>query len=264
LLMLSRDFLYQQNVALIALALFALLLVASEIGFRRGRAVGSSPIVEASKAQLSSLQGAMMVLLALLLGFSFALAASRFETQRHLVVEESNAIDTTFLRSQMLPEPYRTEIAKLVREYVDARLEFFEAGVDEDRLRGAIAKTETLQRQLWSQALEVTEKDPRPVPTGLFIAPLNEVFDLHAEREAARQIRVPEIVLWLLIIAAIGSMGLAGYGGGVGSRRNLAHTITVALILSLVILVIMDLDRPRRGLIKISQQSMIALRQSLK
>ena len=101
--MLSGDFLYNQNVALIALALFALLLVASEIGFRRGRAVGSSPIVEASKSQLSSFQGAMMGLLALLLGFSFALAESRFETRRHLVVEESNAIDTTYLRSQMLP-----------------------------------------------------------------------------------------------------------------------------------------------------------------
>jgi hypothetical protein len=101
------------------------------------------------------------------------------------------------------------------------------------------------------------------VPTGLFIAPLNDVIDLHAERDTARQNRVPQIVLWLLVIAAIGSMGLAGYGGGVGNRRNLAHTVTVSLIISLVILVTMDFDRPRRGIIKISQQSMIALRQSL-
>ena len=101
------------------------------------------------------------------------------------------------------------------------------------------------------------------MPTGLFVAPLNDVIDLHAERDAARQNRVPEIVLWLLLIGAIGSMGLAGYGGGVGNRRNLAHTITVSLIIGLVILVTVDLDRPTGGLIKISQQSMIALRQSL-
>ncbi len=261
--MLSRsDFLYEQNVVLVALALFALLLVASEIGFRRGRAVGSS-LIEASKSQLSGFQGAMMGLLALLLGFSFALAESRFETRRHLVIEESNAIGTTYLRSQMLPEPYRTKVAQLLREYVDARLEFFQAGVDEDRLKGAIDKAAGVQQQLWSQALAVTEKDPRPVPTGLFITPLNDVIDLHAERDAARLNRVPEIALWLLVIAAVGSMGLAGYGGGVGSRRNLAHTIIVALIISLVILVIMEFDRPRRGFIKVSQQSMIALRQSL-
>jgi hypothetical protein len=262
-LMLSGDFLYEQNAALIVLAIFALLLVASEIGFRRGRDVGSS-LIEASRSQLSGFQGAMIGLLALLLGFSFALAESRFETQRHLVVEESNAIDTTYLRSQMLPEPYRTEIAKLVREYVEARLEFFQAGLDEDRLKGAIAKTESVQRELWSQALAVAEKDPRPVPTGLFITPLNDVIDLHAERDAARQNRVPQTVLWLLVIAATGSMGLVGYGSGVGSRRNLAHTIIVALTISLVILTIMDLNQPRRGLIKTSQQSMIALRQSLK
>jgi len=261
--MLSHDFLYEQSVGLIAVALFTLLLVVSEIGFRRGRALGSS-LGEASKSQLSSFQGAMMGLLALLLGFSFALAESRFETRRHLVVEESNAIGTTYLRSQMLPEPHRTEVAKLLREYIDARLEFFQADVDEDRLKGAMEKSERVQRQLWSQALALAEKDPSPVPTGLFITPLNDVIDLHAERDAARQNHVPEIALWLLAVAAIGSMGLAGYGGGVGGRRNLAHTITLALIISFVILVITDLDRPRRGLIKISQQSMIALRQSLK
>src|SRR5713226_9676237 len=195
--MLSHNFLYEQNVALIALALFTLLLVASEIGFLRGRAVGSD-LTEASKSQLSSLQGAMMGLLALLLGFSFALAESRFETRRHLVVEESNAIGTTYLRSQMLPEPYRTELAKLLGEYIDARLEFFQAGVDEGRLKGAIEKSEKVQRQLWSEALALAEKDPSPVPTGLFIAPLNDVIDLHAERDAARQNHVPEIALWLL------------------------------------------------------------------
>ncbi len=261
--MLSCDFLYEQNAALIALALFNVLLVSSEIGFRRGRAAGPS-LMEASKSQLSSFQGAVMGLLSLLLGFSFALAESRFETRRHLVVEESNAIGTTYLRSQMLPEPHRTEIAKLLREYIDSRLEFFQAGVDEDLVKGALGKAEGVQQQLWSQALAVTAKDPRPVPTGLFITPLNDVIDLHAKRDAARLNRVPEIVLWLLTIAAIGSMGLAGYGGGVGSRRNLAHTMTAALIIGLVILVIVDFDRPRRGLIQISQQSMIALRQSLK
>lgn len=261
--MLSRDFLYEQNVALIGLVVFALLLAASEIGFRRGRAVGSS-LTEPSKSQLSSFQGAMMGLLALLLGFNFALAESRFETRRHLVVQESNAIGTTYLRSQMLAEPYQTEVAKLLREYVDARLEFYQAGTDQDRLKAAIDKTDGVQKQLWSQAVAAAQKDPRPVPTGLFITPLNDVIDLHAEREVARQNHVPEIVLWLLVITAIGSMGLAGYGSGVGNRRNLAHAVTVAAIVCIVILVTMDLDRPRQGLIRISQQSMITLRASLK
>jgi len=260
--MLSHDYLYQLTEARIALGLLVVLLLATEAGFRRGRAIGSR-LAESTKSELSTLQGAMMGLLALLLGFSLFLAESRFETRRQLVVEESNAIGTTYLRSRMLAEPFQAEVAKLLREYVDARLKYFEEDTNPDGLKDAIENAERLQRQLWSQAIAAVAKNPSPVPTGLFVTTLNEVIDLHARRDAARANHVPEAVLLLLFFVAAGTMALVGHGCGVGNRRNLPHTVTVTLILSFVILVIMDLDRPRRGVIRVSQESMIALRASL-
>ena len=260
--LLSHEYLYQMSEPAIALGLLVLLLLVTEAGFRRGRAAGSS-LSDSTKSQLSTLQGAMMGLLALLLGFSFAMAEGRFETRRQLVVEESNAIGSTYLRSRMLGEPFKAEVAKLLREYVDARIEYFEEEVNPDRVKDAIDKSEDLQKQVWSQAIAAVAKNPSAVPTGLFVTSLNEVIDLHAQRDAARVDHVPEIVLLLLFFVAAGSMALVGYGCGIGNRRNLQHTVAVSLIVSFVILVIMDLDRPRRGVIRVSQESMVALRASL-
>jgi hypothetical protein len=261
--MLSGDFLYRQNEVVIIIALFVALLAATEVGYRLGTSA-TRELGESSKSQLSALQGAMMGLLALLLAFSFSMAESRFEVRRQLVLEESNAIGTTYLRSRMLQEPFKTRIAALLRDYVDARLEYYQAGLDPDRLRAALAKSNRLQEELWSQAIAVVAKDPSPVPSGLFVQPLNDVIDLYANRDEARQQHVPDIVFVLLFSAAIGTMALVGHSCGAGQRRIPLHTVTVSLIVCFVILVIMDLDRPRRGIIEISQQSMIEVRNSIK
>ena len=257
--MLPTDFLYQFDQRAIGLGLLVMLMLATELGFRRGRAVAAS-LPEASRAQLSTLQGAMIGLLALLLGFSFALSESRYEARRELVVGESNAIGSTYLRSRMLGEPFQTEVAKLLREYVDARIEYFET----NGAKAAVDKGEQLLAKLWSQAIAAVAKNPSPSPTGLFVASLNELIDFNSKRTAARQNHVPEIVLWLLFFVAIGAMALVGHGCGVGKRRELPHTVTVALILSFVIVVIMDLDRPGQGAIQVSQASLLALRDLIK
>jgi hypothetical protein len=98
----------------------------------------------------------------------------------------------------------------------------------------------------------------------LFIGALNDVLDVQAKRDAARRNHVPDIVLYLLFFVGVVSMGLVGFGCGVGNRRHLPITVAVATLIVLVILVIMDLDRPRRGFIEVSQESIIDLRTSLR
>ncbi len=258
----AGDFLYAQNEALVTAGIFLALLIATEAGFRRGyrqrTARGDGP------AQVSNLQTATVGLLALLLAFTFAMAESRFETRRSLVVDESNAIGTAYLRSQMLPDPFKTQIEASLRLYVDARLEYGRAGIEEASIIEANRKSDLLQGQLWSQAIAAVDKNPAPVPTGLFVSSLNEVFDVRARRDAARQNHVPEIVLWLLFCVAVGTMELVGYGCGLGGPRNFVRTATISALISLVILVIVDLDRPRRGIIEVSQVSMRMLRDSIK
>jgi hypothetical protein len=163
-----------------------------------------------------------------------------------------------------LPEPDRVEVAELLRSYVEARLDFFNRRNDPAEFKRVVDRTEKLQRELWSHVATAVQKDPRPVTTGLFIQTLNEVIDLHAERLAAMENHVPESVLLLLLLVAMLAAMLVGYGCGLAKRRHLLSTSVLALLIGLVVFVIMDLDRPGRGLILVSQESMVRLRDGMK
>ena len=244
------EFLYQRSELLVVAVLLGLLLVVTEVGFRRGRVIRAS-LEDSAKSELTTLQGAMIGLLALLLAFSFAMAESRFDTRRQLVTAEANAIGTTDLRSKALAEPYQVKVVKLLQDSVGNRLEYYAAGMEQQNLDEVNNQTDQLQTQLWSQAMDAANKDPHSIPAGLFISSLNEVIDLRTKRDIARQNHVPESVLLLLFLVAILAMGIVGFGCGIGDWRNLSVTVTMSLIITLVILVTMDLDRPRRGLIRV-------------
>jgi hypothetical protein len=260
--MMSGELLYGVSLWLIAFVMMALLLLVTEAGFRAGCKVRSR-LEETAKSQVGVISGALLGLLALLLGFTFAMAQSRFALRQGLVVEEANDIGTTYLRSRLLPEPYRTEIANLLRQYVDARLDFFQAGADGELLKEAQDRAIQLQNQLWSNAISAVQKDDRMSTTGLFIQSLNNVIDTQEKRLAAMENHVPESVLLLLfIVALVATLGV-GYGSGLSAHRNLFTTTMMSLLFMLVITVIIDLDRPRRGWIRVSQNSMIRLQKSL-
>ena len=236
-----------------------LCLVCVELGHRYATyRQGNS--AEEKESPVSGMVGAILGLLAFMLAFTFGLAGSRFEDRRQVLMSEANAIGTTYLRAAMLPEPMRTETQNLLREYVDVRLE----GVQPGRLHESIARSEDLHNRLWAQAVAVTEKDRSPI-TGLFIQSLNEVIDLHAVRVmAVLRSRVPSVIWIVLYVLAILAMVMMGYHSGlVHSRRSIA---VVALVLgfSSVLYLIADLDRPGQGTFRVSQQSMIDLRKSMK
>lgn len=246
----------------LVLAALATFLVVIEISFRLGHRHQAT--AEASlKSHVSALQAALLGLLALLLGFAFAMAVSRFDTRKALVLEESNAIGTTYLRARLLPEPQRQELKKLLHAYVDARLAFYDAGTDRARLGAANTAAAQLSERLWSLAVGLADKDPRSVPLGLFVQSLNDVIDLHEKRLQALDNHVPEAVLYLLYGVASVALGFIGYGCGLDGQRRAVSTALVSILIALVLMVIIDIDRPRRGLIKVSQDSMIRLKQSI-
>ncbi len=256
------EWLYNIDLFFLFLGSITFILSATELGFRFGRrtqATASEPV----RSEISTIQGALLGLLALILGFTFAMAMTRYEARKQLVLDESNAIGTTFLRAQILPQPPRQEISNLLKEYVGVRLAFYDAADDSRKLSRANEATERLQRELWTRAAALGEKDPRAVTTGLFLQSLNEVIDLHAKRITALENHVPEIILVLLYFVALMAMGLIGYGCGLGGKRNFWVTLVASTLIAAVILVIIDLDRPRRGLIRVSQQRMLDLQQSL-
>lgn len=256
----SRDLLWDVDGSLIFVVLIVLFLLAAEVGFRAGRQRGRRAADK--EPQVGTIQGAILGMLALLLGFSFAMAQSRYDARRALVVDEANAIGTAYLRAQLLPKPEAQEVAAALRRYVDVRLKRLGERVDEPALREALKESEQLHEYLWTRAVRATQQDPRPV-TNLFITALNDVIDLHAKRLAAFRNHVPESVFLLLYFVAAVAMGVTGYVAGLGGHRNFWPSTTTAVLIAVVIVVVMDLDRPRRGLIQVSQQSMIDLRDSL-
>jgi hypothetical protein len=258
----AEELLYDLDLWLIFFISIGGFLLSTELGFHLGRQAAPKTSDHA-RSQVGTIQGALLGLLALLLGFTFAMAMSRFDQRKLMVLDEANAIGTTYLRAQLLPEPQRREISDLLRGYVKVRLDFYEAGTDDTKLGAINQATAKLQNQLWAGATAVGEKDPRAITYGLFIQSLNEVIDLHNKRLTAVENHVPEIILLLLYFVAVVATGLIGYGCGLGEVRNFFVTVVAAVLIAAVIFVIIDLDRPRRGLIRVSQARMLELQDSM-
>ena len=170
---------------------------------------------------------------------------------------EANTIGTTALRARLLPEPHRAETVKLLREYVQIRLDVIRTGTSLVELANAINRSNALQEGLWQQATAMAAKDKGPVPLGLFIQALNETIDNQEVRLTALRNQVPNIVpLALYAIAAVAA-GFAGYASALEARRTRLPAYIMGLLVICVIYVILDLDRPSSGFITNNQQAMI-------
>ncbi|MDP1880917.1 MAG: hypothetical protein Q8K60_08260 [Parachlamydiaceae bacterium] len=208
------------------------------------------------RSPINSIVAATLGLLAFLLAFTFGIAASKFDERRTLVVEEANAIRTTYLRADYLPELHRNEIKNLLKEYISVRI----ASLSPKNFDQTIKKSEDLQDKLWLQTVTVAEKNPNSVIVGLFIESLNELISLHAKRlNIGIRIRIPFIIWCVLYFVTILAIGSVGYQIGLINARYLGINALLILIFSTVIVLIADLDRPQEGFIKVSQQSLIDL-----
>lgn len=240
---------------------FALFVAAIDVGYRLGRRHPDRS--EEAQSHFNNLQAALLGLLALLLGFTFAMALTRYDLRRSLAVDEANAIATTNMRSRFLPSPQREEFARLLRSYVQARLDFYYARIDRRRLEAAYAATEHVQKQLWAQAGAAAANEPGSVAAGLLVQSMTEMIDLSEKRREALENHVAETVIYLLLAVTVGSLGFLGYGSGLAGRRRFLSSAIFALLIALVLITIVDMDRPRRGLVRISQDSMIRLKMTL-
>jgi len=257
----ATELFYQQSAVLIAITLLAAMLLGAELGYRLGRR-GHQAHNELTRTQIISIQAATLGLLALLLGFTFSMALSRFEYRKQMVVQESNAIGTAALRSQFLPVSRHEEVNKLFRRYVEIRLESVLHTVQGSSDRKQLdLEIRTIQRQLWRIASEAAEAEPRSIPLGMFTHAINEVIDIKSKRDIAVANHVPESVLVFLFAFAVLAAVALGYGNGLAGGRIVSLTAAYCVIVGLVIMLIIDLDHPQQGLARTSQQSMIELQE---
>ncbi len=245
----------------IFLAIPTLVLVGfAELGFKLGKRARVTS--GAGQGSINGIQGAMLALLGLLLGFTFAMAGSRHEARRDLVVKDANAIGTTFLRAALLPAAHAAAVQDLLRQSVALRLEYQPLFDDPVQRAEGLRRNAEVQRQLWSHAVAAAQEAPTAI-VATFVTALNDMFDVESERLAASRVHIPAVVwLLILVVASLGCL-TSSYVAGIEGSRSPFSSMVLPLLIAVVMTMIFDLMNPSRGMIGISQQPLIDLQRSI-
>ena len=192
-------------------------------------------------------------LLALLLGFTFALAIDRYDARRSLVLAEANAIGTTYLRAQLLDEPHRSRISRLLEGYTQNRLDLANATEMEDKAR-LMAQSNAYQSRLWRETVSAIRPIRGLEIASTFVDTMNQTIDMAAARFAARRAHVPSRVMVALLLYMSVCAFMLGFAMATARRR--ASTAVLLGLLVLAFLLILDIDRPTSGAIREPQSAM--------
>ena len=244
----------------VALIIFGIVAAATTAGFLGGR------YLREHEARLREpfgvLQGALLGVVGLLLAFGLSLALGRYEDRRAATVTEANAIGTSYLRSQLLAEPMRTKSLQLWPNYTDLALQVSKEVPNSAKMRRTTAAQEVVQRRLWRLAGEAVSAAPLASAPRVYVEALNPTFDAQLARLSALSNRVPGEVLVLEVVGAAVALGLLALHISL-LGRGLGTMLAASLLVTLLLLVIFDLDRPTRGLIKVPSTPLAAVRASM-
>jgi hypothetical protein len=244
----------------LALIVGAVVLGFVALGYFAGRVLRQH--LETLKEPVAIVQGALLALVGLVLAFGLSLALERYDSRRAAVVDDANTIGTTYLRAQTLSEPTRTRSLELLRRYTDESLQLSHAVPTTAHFRQTIAAEDGTQRQLWRLAGNALKGAPQDSAPRLYVETLNETIDAQEARLSGLNNRVPGAVLALEVFGAAAAVGLLALHISI-LGRGLVAMLAAAALVTLLLLVIFDLDRPTRGLIKVPAAPLVAVRASM-
>lgn len=250
-------------IALIGLFLGVILFL--EVG-RRIRLRLLSREAEKFIGGLGVVEGALFGLMGLVIAFTFSGAASRFDDRRHFIVEEANTIGTAYLRLDVLPLVAQPQMREMMRRYIDSRIQTYRVLPDYEAALAEMAKSSEIQRAIWDYAVSATKDAPNPQAAMVLLPALNEMFDIANTRFWAGQLHPPPMVFMLLGVLALVCALLAGFGMAGGTGRHWVHIVAFAIILTLTVYVIIDVEYPRLGFIRVDSfdQALIDVRANMK
>ena len=240
--------------------IMALAILAIEFGFRLGRSKRKS-VRENQTTPIATVVGAVLAMMAFVIALTFGSANNRFDARKTALIEDVTAINTAYLRANLIPEPQRTTVRNLLRDYVQARVGIVYAYGQPDTLQLVQQRAKTLQELMWSHVETLSQEQGENRVNVLFIRALNEVFNLHTKRVVLGVYNRIPTAMWLtLIMASSVAMLAVGFQFGIGGSRRI-HTAKLALAVTfaLVMVLAFDLDRAGEGLIAVNQQPMIDL-----
>lgn len=234
---------------------FVVLVLSAWIGeYFRDR---KGPVQEDEREDFSTVVGATLTLLGLIIGFSFSMAIGRYDQRKNYEEEEANAIGTEYLRADLLPAESAARVHSLLKKYLEQRLLFYTTR-SPDELAKVNADMSDLQNQLWSALLQGRGQDT-PV-YALVASGMNDVLNTQGYTQAAWWNRIPIAAWGLLAAIAIGCNFLIGLGM---RRRDRRIFLAIPLAVSIAFFLIADIDSPRGGTIRVKPQNLLSLAQSL-
>lgn len=249
---------------LTAAGLFAGVLLFLELGRRIGlRRLKQEGDGAGAGAGAGVVEGAVFALLGLLIAFTFSGAAGRFEDRRNLIVDEANAVGTAYLRIDLLPAAAQGEMRDRFRRYLDARLAVYRALPDLEAANEHLASANRIQQEIWMRA--VADSADSQSARMLLLPALNEMFDITTTRTMAAQAHPPHVVFGLLFVFALCAALLAGSAMARPQSRHWLHSATFAFALAGSVYVIIDMEFPRVGLIRVDafDKILVELRRSM-
>lgn len=249
---------------LTAAGLFAGVLLFLELGRRIGlRRLKQEGDGAGAGTGAGVVEGAVFALLGLLIAFTFSGAAGRFDDRRNLIVDEANAVGTAYLRIDLLPAAAQGEMRDRLRRYLDARLAVYRALPDLEAANEHLASANRIQQEIWMRA--VADSADSQSARMLLLPALNEMFDITTTRTMAAQAHPPHVVFGLLFVFALCAALLAGSAMARPQSRHWLHSATFAFALAGSVYVIIDMEFPRVGLIRVDafDNVLVELRRSM-
>ncbi len=251
-----------------SLAVIVVLLAAMLAAQAWGRRLGEKHRLLAGRDEkhpFGATEGAVFAVLGLFLAFAFSGAGTRFDARRDLIIQETNAIGTAWLRIDLLPADAQPEIRALFRAYLDARLDAYRLIAEEKSHQPARDRYTALQQRIWSASIRAARASGETPPAMLLLPALNEMFDITTTRLASTRIHPPAAVYATIAFLAVVGSAFVGYDAAGSNVRSALHSLAFSIVLVIVLYVIVDLEFPRLGLIRVEDmdQFLIELRRSM-
>jgi hypothetical protein len=248
---------YDKNSVVIAVLLMLSMLVVNQLCFLAGRRFQSNDENNEVKPQTAAIQAGIVGLLALLLGFTFNMSLQRYDVRSNIVIEESGAISKAVMQVSLISEGNQAKGFSLLKEYLMLRISLSEIDLSDQQSRRALNNSvSSLQMQLIALAQAELEVSSQPAIANGFFQSLSNMIYVENKRNALLRLHVPEPVLFLLFLVFITAGGMLGYTSGLHRKRPAFPTLIMSGMIVLVVFIVVDLDRPRRGLIQVNQDSL--------
>ena len=256
--------LFQLPLFVIAIITLFLIIIFDWLG-RRYRQRQMKKFPGAEHGNLGAIEGALLGLMTLMLAFSYGIAATRYETGRQLIVDEAKAITVAIHRCDLYPDSVRNVLFTDFKGYVESRIVYYQAGVDEDKIKNSLNDGMHHSDKIRKEVMALSQYPENRERSILMVPALDNMDDLALSSEAARESRLPQIILWMLLILTVSSGFLVGFGNS-GKRKNGIMVIGFAIMTTAAFYLVIELDHPRQGFINldVEVQNILNLRSLFK